>query len=249
MNCPEKKILQDLVDCELSEEQHIEVIAHIKSCDKCRGQLKQMLVFYRALSDVVAMEACPSKDELENFAHGKLSLQNSDRVREHIVLCAQCESYVQLFQATDEQLAEQAEREKVIFQKAAAQGRAYDAARVILKKLLPDKVSVFDSLWEHISGVLEEMLESKSIKGLSFGDSGEFAGALGFSGVPDPQTAAAAIIIGTTLATAYSLGNTVIASDPAAIKQTVSDIAGRLGAGKELKKRLAETVPLHFIDI
>lgn len=248
MNCPDEKQMRDLADCELSVDEEARILEHIKSCSKCKDRFKKILTFQRMLGEAVDMEACPSKQELEDFALNKLSVESSVRIKEHIKLCTSCESYVQLFMATDEQLAEQAAHEKIVFQKAAAQGRAYDVARVILKKLLPDKTSIFESLWDHISDVLEEMLANKSIKGLSFGDSDEFAGALGFSGVPDPQTAAAAIIISTTLATAYTLSSEETASDPATIKQTVLDIAGRFGAGKELKKRLAEIVPPHFID-
>ena len=43
MSCPEKQLLQDMVDGELEKSQVSDLKEHIKSCSKCKEQFLQIL--------------------------------------------------------------------------------------------------------------------------------------------------------------------------------------------------------------
>ena len=53
MNCPDKQLLLDLVDSEIEKGLASEVMGHIRSCNKCKEQFRQILTVYNALGETV----------------------------------------------------------------------------------------------------------------------------------------------------------------------------------------------------
>jgi len=73
MNCPDKQLLQDLVDSELEKGLASKVMDHIRSCNKCKEQFRQILTVYNGLSETVDEFPCPSRDTMEKYAQKVLS--------------------------------------------------------------------------------------------------------------------------------------------------------------------------------
>ena len=77
----------------------------------------------------------------------------------------------------------------------------------------------------------------------SFNQQTRLAGVLGFADSSDPQTEAASIIMATTLYISQVISDGDIEPSAKDIKVAIKEVAAKLGAGKELQKRLIETVP------
>lgn len=243
MDCLDKETLQDLVDGELQKSKIPQVIEHVRSCDKCKTEFREILSLYDALSEAVAEVSCPSRDTLKRYAQKALSTEEMDKIKEHIEFCNRCESYLWLFKASEAELADWEANEKLSYQKFRAKNLGYDAAKESLKKLLPSKTKLFDRIWGSVLNLVLDLKDKATDQWPAFKSPGQLVGALGFSEASDPESTATSIILATTLLVAQKIsdGETKAVSED--IEAAVLDAAKRFGAGKELQKRLIETVP------
>lgn len=243
MHCPDKETLQDLVDGELQKSKVPQVIEHIRLCDKCKTEFREILSLYNALSKAVAKDVCPSIDALKNYAQKALPTEEMDKVKEHIEFCNRCESYLWLFRASEAELAEWQANEKLSYQKFRARSLGYDAAKESLKKLLPGKVELFDRIWESVLNLVVDLKNKTAEQWPTFKSPGQLMGVLGFSETSDPESNATSIILATTLFVAQEIADGEVNTTLEDIRAAVLDAAQRFGAGKELQARLSETVP------
>ena len=72
MNCPDKKAFQDFVDGELSESKVKQIVKHIRSCDTCKTELRELYTLHNALNQVVDKDKCPSLEAIEKHASNAL---------------------------------------------------------------------------------------------------------------------------------------------------------------------------------
>ena len=243
MDCPDKQILQDLVDGELQKSKKVVVTEHIRSCGKCKDELQEILALYDALCKTVDESQCLSTDTLEQYAHGTLSKDEAKKLEEHIEFCSRCESYVWLFSASETELADWQAKEKSEYLKFRAKNLGYDTAKETLKKLLPGKIELFDKIWGSVLRLVVELKDKATEQWPSFSSPGQLVGALGFSEMTDPESTATSIILATTLLVSQKIADGEIRATPADIEAAVKETAVKFGAGKELQKRLIEIVP------
>jgi len=243
MDCLDKETLQDLVDGELQKSKIPQVIEHIRSCDKCKTEFREILSLYSTLSEAVAEDSCPSRDTLKRYAQGVLSIEEMSKTKEHIEFCNHCESCLWLFKASEAELADWEANEKLSYQKFRARNLGHDAAKESLKKVLPNKIDLFDKIWGSVLNLVLDLKDKAAEQWPAFQSPGQLVGALGFSEASDPESTAASIILATTLLVAQKIsdGETKAASED--IEAAVLDAAKKFGAGKELQQRLIETVP------
>ena len=161
MHCPDKEVLQDLVDGDLPKEKISEVMEHIKSCNGCKKEVQQMLKLCEALGQVVSEDLCPSIEILEGYARNPLVVKDADKIKEHIEFCERCQSYVRLFQASPAELAQWEVEEQLEFQKYEAQRIAHEheVAKSTQGKLLPAKSEFFTKVWESVLTLMKEKLD------------------------------------------------------------------------------------------
>ena len=87
-------------------------------------------------------------------------------------------------------------------------------------------------------------LKGKTIENWPSFDAGEhLVGALGFAESYDPETEAASIIMATTLYVSQAISDGEVRPCQEDIETSIKEVATKLGAGKELQKRLIEAVP------
>ena len=243
MNCPNKEVLQDFVDGELSQDKVQSVVEHIRSCQGCKDQLRDIFVLHDTLNRIVQQDPCPAVETLEQYAQDSCPLETVDAVREHTELCARCRSYVWAFQASEEQMAQWQEQEEQSYREYLTKTNSYQSAKETLVALLPGKIELLDKSWQSIVSWMSE-LKTKAIESWpSLIQEPQLAGVLGFAEGSDPQTEAASIILATTLYVSEAIADSTITNSAEDIQATIEQIAPKLGAGKELQKRLLETVP------
>ena len=243
MNCPDKQLLQELVDSELEKGLASEVMGHIKSCSKCKDDFRQILTVYNALSETVDESPCPSSDALEKCVQKMLSTDEANKIQEHIDFCSRCDSYVWLFSASETELADWQAKEELAYRKFRSKNLGYDVAKETLKKLLPGKIEIFDKVWGSILSLVLDLKDKAAEQWPSFSSPGQLVGALGFSEMTDPESTATSIILATTLLVSQEIADGQIETTPQAIEAAVKETAAKFGAGRELQKRLIEIVP------
>ena len=243
MNCPDKETFQDFVDGELSESNIKQIVKHVQSCDTCKTELRELYTLHNALSQVVDKDKCPLLDALEKYADNRCSDKQTGEIAEHIDFCSRCRSYVWAFQASEEELANWQAQEEQAYKKFEAKELGYDAAKEVLCKLLPGKIDLVDKIWQSALSFMLD-LKDKAIKNWpSFNQETRLVGVLGFADASDPETDAASIIMATTLYVSQSVSDGDIEPSTEDIEAAIKEVAEKLGAGKELQKRLIETVP------
>jgi len=243
MNCPDRETFQDFVDGELSESKIKQIVKHIRSCDNCKTELRELYTLHNALNQVVDKDKCSSLDALKKYADNNCSDEQTSKIAEHIDFCSRCRSYVWAFQASEEELANWQTQEELAYKEFEAKELGYNVAKETLCKLLPGKIDLFDKIWQSaLSFVLD--LKDKAIESWpSFNQEIRLVGVLGFADALDPETEAASVILITTLYVSQAVSDGDIEPSTKDIETAIKEVAAKLGAGKELQKRLIETVP------
>ena len=243
MDCPSKEVLLDFIDGELPEEQSHQISEHIGSCDSCKTELRELLALFSVLNNTIDNDKCLALDKLQNYAEGTCGLEDKEHIAKHVEFCNRCRSYVWSFQASEQELADWQKREEAEYRKFAAENSASDLARATLEKLLPARVELFDKAWQSVLDFVDD-LKGKAIENWpSFNQETRLVGVLGFADASDPETDAASIIVATTLYVAQAVSDEEIESSAEGIEAATREVAIKLGAGKELQKRLAEIIP------
>ncbi len=243
MNCPDKETIQDFVDGELSESKIKQTVEHIRSCDACKAELQELWTLHHTLNHVVDTDECPSLETLEKYADNSCSDEQAGEIAEHIDVCGRCRSYVWAFQASEEELANWQAQEELAYKEFEAKELGYDAARETLGKLLPGKIDLLDRLWQSALGFVLEIKDKAVENWPSFNQETRLAGVLGFADASDPEAEAASVIMATTLYVAQAVSDGDIEPSTKDIQTTINEVATKLGAGKELRIRLIETLP------
>lgn len=243
MDCPDKQILQDLVDDKLGNGKAAQVVEHIRSCNKCKSEFGEILRMYKGLKEVVGEAECPSKDTLEKYVKNALSKTVLNDIKKHIELCVSCSSFVHLLTASEAELARWQAEEERSYQEFVDKNLGYEVAKEVLGKLLPTKLELFDKIWDSVLKLVLDLRTKAVEQWPKFGATEPLAGVLGFSDASDPETSASSTILVTTLLVAQQIADGELEGSSEKIESAVRIAAKRLGAGKELQKKLIETVP------
>jgi len=243
MNCPDKETFQDFVDGELSESKVKQIVKHIRSCDTCKTELRELYTLHSALNQVIDKDKCPSLDELEKYADNSCSADQSTKIAEHIDFCSRCRSCVWALQASEEELANWQTQEELDYKEFEAKELGYDTAKQVLSKLLPGKIDMVDKIRQSALDFVLDIRDKAIENWPSFNQETRLVGVLGFADASDPQTEAASIIMATTLYISQAVSDGDIEPLTKDIEAVVKEVAAKLGAGKELQKRLIEIVP------
>ena len=102
---------------------------------------------------------------------------------------------------------------------------------------------MFDKIWSAVLTLVLDLRTKALEQWPAFGAPEQLAGALGFSDVFDPETSASSIILATTLLVSQQISEGKLEKTSKEIERAVRMRAKRLGAGKELQKKLIEIVP------
>ena len=231
--------MQDFVDGELEDVRSEEIVEHVRFCKVCQMELRDLLALYVALHQVVDADPCQSVDVLKDYVNGKCSGESADTIKRHIEFCSRCSLYVWSLRASEEELAEWQAKKEQEYSEDEAQELGRDRARKVLLKLLPGKADQIDSLWQSVLMFVSEMKDkaAESWQGLEAGM--QLAGGLGFTESYDPETEAAYIIMITTLYVSLVASSARREDLEAATRR----VAAKLGAGRELQKRLVDVLP------
>ena len=243
MHCPDKETFQDFVDGELLESTIEQIAKHIRSCDTCKTELRELYTLHNTLSRIVDEDKCPSLDTLEKYADNSCSDEQTSKIAEHIDFCSRCKSYVWAFQASEEELTDWQTQEELAYKEFEAKELGYNAAKETINKLLPDKIDLVDKIWQSALGFVLDIKDKAIENWPSFNQETQLVGVLGFADASDPETNAASIIMATTLYVSQAVSDGDIEPSAKDIEAAIKEVAAKLGAGKELQKRLIETVP------
>ena len=247
MNCPNKETMQDFIDGELPEVKSQQIAEHIRSCDTCKTELQEILSLQNILNEVVSEDKCPSYDFLEDYSNGTCDSSKVTETREHIDLCSRCRFYVWMLQASEAELADWQVQEKKAYREFCEKDLGFAAVKNTLQKLLPSKVNLLEKGWESILSLVLDLKDKAMESWPSFNQRAQLVGVLGFSEAYDPQTEAALVIMATTLYVSQLVSDGQIKPKQEEIEVAIQETATKLGAGKELRKRLLETVPSIII--
>lgn len=243
MDCPDKEVIQDFVDGDLSESTVKQLMTHIRSCDACKTELRQLYTLHSALNRIVDKDKCPLLDELEKYADKSCSDEQTGKITEHIDFCSRCRSYVWAFQASEEELADWQAQEELDFKEFEAKELGYNTAKETLQKLLPNKIDLLEKGWGSILSLVLDLKDRAMESWPSFDQRAQLVGVLGFAETYDPETDAASVIMATTLYVSQLVSDGQVKPYKKDIEVAIEEVATKLGAGKELRKRLIETVP------
>lgn len=249
MNCPNKEALQDFIDGELSQENSQSIVKHIQSCQNCKDQLRDIFILQDTLNTIIQQDPCLPVETLEQYAQDSYPSETVDAVKEHIELCARCRTFVWAFQASEEEMTQWQAQEEQAYREYLAESSGYQSAKVVLAQLLPGKIELLGQTWQSLLSWVSE-LKTKAIESWpSLHQQPQLAGVLGFAEGSDSQSEAASIILATTLYVSEAIADGSITNSQEDIEATVKEVAAKLGAGKELQKRLLETVPTVVLKI
>lgn len=243
MDCLKKELLEDLIDGELDESQAIQAMAHIRSCKQCQHEFVEMLALYEGLRAVVAEDACPTKATLESYADNALTAGEMMAVKEHLEFCSTCRFHVWLCTASEAELARWQTDEERAHRRHQAMNWGREAVHEVLSCLLPAGLGFWDRMWDSAHQLVEDLRAKAPNDWPTLGAPEHLAGAIGFAGTPDPKVTATSIILVTTLFVAQRITDGEIEAKLGTIATAVDEAGQAFGAGKELRKRLVETVP------
>ncbi|MBI9018482.1 MAG: zf-HC2 domain-containing protein [Phycisphaerae bacterium] len=240
MECPGKEIIQDYIDGELSSEQAESIQSHIQSCQNCKTELNEILTFHNVINTVVSEDKCPPLDTLKDYINNGCK---DDNLTKHIEFCDRCSSYAWAFQASPEELEAWQKQQESAYQEYKSKELGYDTAKETLTKLLPPRIDLLEKTWQSVLRFVLD-LKTKTIETWpSFKQGPQLVGALGFDEESDPETDAASIILSTTLYISQMVYDGEIELNQQSIETAIQEVSIKLGAGKQLQKRLIETVP------
>lgn len=247
MECPGEELIHDLVSDELEDARRPELIAHVHACPACMRQVRELLLIESAMELDAELSPCPSPATLTAFTAGRLSPIESDRVQAHVDTCEQCLSYLDPEPSQAQTQAARPDEVAGTFAGAGLTDVGQAAAGEILDAVLPGRRKLLDLLWARVSHLLQELRGRPLDQWPSLAAAGPAAGALGFSGVPDPETLSTALVLATTLALTDQIAEGTLAPEPVAIQASARQVASQLGAGKELTSRLSEILPVVLL--
>jgi len=243
MNCPSKEIMQDFIDGELPRAEIQTIAGHIRSCETCKKEFQEILSLHNVLNQVVSEDKCPSYDELENYVNNTLENNKIGEIKEHIDLCGRCRSYVWLLGASEEDLVNWQAQDEIAYKEFCEKDLGFAAVKNTLQKLLPAKSDLLEKGWESILSFVLDLKDKAMENWPSFNQQSQLVGVLGFDETYDPETDAASVIMVTTLYVSQLVSDGQVKPHQEDIEAAVKETAAKLGAGKELCKRLIETVP------
>ncbi len=102
---------------------------------------------------------------------------------------------------------------------------------------------MLDNVWQSVLTLVLDLKEKAMESWPSLDKGSQLAGVLGFEESYDPETEAASIIMATTLYVSQAISDGQVKPCQEDIETSIKEVATKLGAGKELQKRLIETVP------
>lgn len=243
MACIQREVLENLVDGELGDRETVQAVEHIKSCEKCRREFSEILALYEGLQAAVAEDACPANTTLREYADNALPADRMAAIREHIEFCHACRTTVWFLTASEAEVARWQAEEERVYRQERARTMGHEAAREALASLLPIGLEFLDRTLDSAWRLALDLKTKTAARWPKFEASGQLAGALGFAGAPDPTTTATSIILVTSLFVAQRITDGDIEATPEAVEAAVREAALAFGAGKELHRRLVETVP------
>ena len=243
MDCPSKEILQDFMDGDLPEAKSRPIIEHIRSCDTCKTELREVFSLYRVLNQVVDKDKCPSLETLESYADNTCASEEIGKIKEHIDSCGRCRSYVWAFQASEEELADWQKQDDLAYQEFEAQNLGYDSAKETLQQLLPGKMELLDKAWQSVRAFVQDLKDKAIESWPSFDRGPRLVEALGFAEPYDPETDTAFIILVTSLYISQAVSDGRVQPSSKEMEPAIKEVSEKLGAGKELQKRLIKIVP------
>lgn len=243
MNCLSKETMQNFIDGELSEPDILEISEHIRSCDACKTELQEILSLQNILNQVISEDECPSYDFLESYSNNTCDSNKISETKEHIDLCSRCRSYVWALQASEADLANWQKQDELAYSEFKAKDLGYDAAKATLKELLPAKMDLLEKAWQSVLALVIDLKDKAIENWPSFDQRTQLVGVLGFAETYDPETDAASVIMATTLYVSQMVSDGQIKPHQKDIEAAIEEVAAKLGAGKELRKRLIEIVP------
>ena len=243
MDCPSKEILQDFMDGELPEVKCRPIIEHIRSCDTCKTELREVFSLCKVLNQAVDKDKCPSLETLDSYANNTCGNEEIGKIKEHVDFCGRCKSYVWAFQASEEQLADWQKQDDLAYREFEAKTLGYDSAKETLQQLLPGKIELLDKAWQSLLAFVLDLKDKAIENWPSFDQETQLVGVLGFVDASDPETDAASIIMATTLYISQAVSDGDIEPSTKDIEEAIKEVAAKLGAGKALQKRLIEIVP------
>lgn len=232
-------VLHDLASGEIDAAEQPHLLQHLKECAVCARELRELLTVYGLVAEHFQAHACPSSQMLADYAAGRLSGQELERVRQHVEGCAECRAAAQPF--SEGALTKAAEPEEVVLAAAIKTGieLGREVAGGVLRQLMPDQVRLFDHLWGRVSAWLSHIGAADTILHRITGPTA-VAGVLGFSDRDDPELLNAAIIVTTTAAVVRDVcAGRAARGDAAALARS---IATQLGAGRALLARLPDAI-------
>ncbi len=249
MNCPDREIIQDYIDSELSDTNAKSITEHIRTCSTCKKQLQELLAFHDTLNSLVENDQCPSIADLERYSNNTCQQAQANEIGEHIGLCSRCQTYVWALGASQQELDNWQKQEEQGFREYLARTPGYIAAKESLLKLLPAKLEMLDESWQSVLSWVSSLKDKALENWPSLTQQPQLAGVLGFAQTSDPQSQATSIILMTTLYVSEAIADGTIKSSQQDIEIMVKQVAEKLGAGKELQKRLLETVPAVILQV
>jgi hypothetical protein len=243
MNCPDKKTLQDFVDGELPERQHSQVAEHVRACHTCKVELNEILSLYKALNRIIDKDECFPAALLKDYADNICDAAQKRRIKDHLNSCGRCSAYIWAFGASVEELQNWQQQEELEYHEYTKKYLGYSTARDVLSKLLPSRLDFLDEAWNSVAAFVINLKTQAAQNWPSLAGGPQLAEALGFAESSDAQTDAASMILVTCLYVSQALADGEIEPSQKDLEAVVKDISEKLGAGKELRKRLIETVP------
>jgi len=186
---------------------------------------------------------CPPMRDIEEYVAGVAEADVERRVTSHLADCEACRTFVELMRVSQGDVAEMVEEEERRFVTAQAEERGRGAAEALLKILLPGRPGLFETVWESSLKFFEGLSRTEPRQWPQFERAEQLAGAMGFAGRPTGEVTAGVIASMTVLGTAWELAVGKIEESREEVRQEVTELAGRLGAGGELRGRLAEALP------
>lgn len=240
MDCSDKEAMQDFIDGELPKAETRTIAEHIRSCETCKTELQEILSLHKILDQVVSEDKCPSFDLLESYVNNTCQ---DGKIEEHIDLCSRCRFYVWTLQATEADLANWQVQDEKAYKEFRESDPGFATVKDTLRKLLPAKIDLLEKGWESILSFVLNLKDMSLDNWPSFNQETQLVGVLGFAETSDPETDAASVIMATTLYVSQLVSDGQVKPEQEDIEAAIKEAATKLGAGKELRKRLIETVP------
>ena len=243
MNCLDKETMQDFIDGELPKVEIQTITEHIRSCDTCKTELQEILSLQNVINQVVSKNKCPSYDLLESYSGNVCESRKTGEIKEHIDLCCRCRFYVWALQASGADLANWQTQEEKAYKEFREKDLGFITVKDTLQKLLPAKIDLLEKAWESVLSLVLDLKDKAMENWPSFDQRMQLVGVLGFAETSDPETDAASVIMATTLYVSQLVSDGEVKPHQKDIEAAIKEVAAKLGAGKELNKRLIETVP------